>query len=1465
GKLVSPRLGGTFTAEFVEVEVRKAIECLHYTDKHSETKRHGAVLVLTSLAQNAPMLMYAHVASILDALWFPLRDPKLAVREAAAECCAVCLDLVYQREPVARVAWFARSCDEAFKTIKTSTNVDHVHGALLVVRELLMHTGRFMDPKYKEICDTLLRLKDHKDALIRRTVVVVIPTVAAFNAAAFEMYLSRFLTHLISLLKRERDRAAAFIAVGKVALAVESSMKDFLEDIVKVIRDALLVKGKQRNEAPVFQCVSMLATAVGQALTKYLHDVLDLFFACGISQPLVQALVDISTHIPPLMPTIQERLLNLVALILSGMPFRPPGAPARSTGNAVASVNAGGTAAADLRDTESVVLALQTVGSFDFGTQNLNEFVAQVIVQYLEDDVAAVRLAAALTCCRVLSSDPVRFQTSAYAIEQVNNVLERLLTVAVADPDAKIRLAVLSSLDDRFDYYLAKAENVQSVFLATNDEVFANREVAMKTIGRLALCNPAHVLPFLRRMLIQLLTEFEYATVPRAREECARLLSHLVGACRYLVKPYVEPILHVLLPKVKDPSPGVASATLTAIGSLSLVSGKNMLPHMAELLPHVIDSLSDASSQAKRLASLQALGQIASSTSYVIQPYVDHPALLDTIISILRTESSLVVRQETMKVLGILGALDPYKHKQINRAATDDSAALNQIDPTSMLIMGVSPSHEDYYPSVAINALMNICRDNSLTIHHGAAIKAVMYICKTLGVKSVPFLSQIIPPLLTMLRTSLPSMLDSFFQELAQLVQIVGAHMASYLPEIVALIEAHAKSIELPVMLLVEALAVSLDQDIVAYMPVLLPHVLTICEVDHSENHRATYKVLDIMCVLGIGLQEYMFLVLRPLMGLIERPAAELPLRRYAIHALGYIIQRVALAQHSSRIIHPLVRCLVVPELRPAIMDTLTALMMQMRADFLLFVPIIHKAYVRHRVHHPAYERCLAMQLRNEPMPEFTIAPPSGNVQPLRSQMAAEPMQKLPVNQVLLKKAWETSHKATKDDWLDWMRRLSIELLKESPSPALRACSPIVSVYPPLARQLFNAAFVSCWSDLYDQVQDELVLALETALTSPNIPPEILQTLLNLAEFMEHDDKALPIDFKTLGMYATKCQAYAKALHYKELEFLSEPSTAAIESLITINNSLQQPDAAVGILTFAQQHHQVKLKENWYIRLNRWEDGLVAYQRKALEDPYNFSIAESIMLCLHQLGEWEQLSTLVRDKWAGASPEEQRRIAVFGAGAEWSLSNWEAMDEYIRVLRPELVDGSFFRAILAVHRNLFPQAQQFITKTREQLDTELTALVGESYNRSYDVVVRTQMLAELEEIMQYKRNHDYPQAQEMLRLTWKNRLLGTQRSVDVWNRILKVRSVVLSPGEDMELWIKFSSLCRKSGRFGLAQKTLLNLLGFDPSLNNVLQGSPPVVYAYLKHMWTTGETTNALQLMQMFTQRLAETMASSSS
>ncbi|CAN0324687.1 unnamed protein product, partial [Discosporangium mesarthrocarpum] len=66
-----------------------------------------------------------------------------------------------------------------------------------------------------------------------------------------------------------------------------------------------------------------------------------------------------------------------------------------------------------------------------------------------------------------------------------------------------------------------------------------------------------------------------------------------------------------------------------------------------------------------------------------------------------------------------------------------------------------------------------------------------------------------------------------------------------------------------------------------------------------------------------------------------------------------------------------------------------------------------------------------------------------------------------------LEAEWDVQQCSTAEDWLDWMKRLNVELLRESPSHALRGCSTLAQVgFQPLAKNLFHAAFTSCWTQM---------------------------------------------------------------------------------------------------------------------------------------------------------------------------------------------------------------------------------------------------------------------------------------------------------------------------------------------------------------------------------------------------------------
>ena len=179
--------------------------------------------------------------------------------------------------------------------------------------------------------------------------------------------------------------------------------------------------------------------------------------------------------------------------------------------------------------------------------------------------------------------------------------------------------------------------------------------------------------------------------------------------------------------------------------------------------------------------------------------------MLDTLLGFLRTEQRPAIRSQTLRLLGLLGALDPYKHKmntgQIDTESfqlaplipiNDSTSEMEQsyeMSPSEMLVnMGTGGTLDDFYPSVAIATLMKIIRDPTLTRHHTEVVKAVTFIFKALGIKSVPYIAQVIPSMLNVIRSSEDTFRDFLFQQLGGLIAIVRQHVRNYLDSIFDLI-----------------------------------------------------------------------------------------------------------------------------------------------------------------------------------------------------------------------------------------------------------------------------------------------------------------------------------------------------------------------------------------------------------------------------------------------------------------------------------------------------------------------------------------------------------------------------------------------------------------------------------------------------------------------------------------------------
>lgn len=770
------------------------------------------------------------------------------------------------------------------------------------------------------------------------------------------------------------------------------------------------------------------------------------------------------------------------------------------------------------------------------------------------------------------------------------NVLEKLLIVGITDVDANVRLQVLKSLDHTFDPQLAQPWFLSSLLITMNDEVFEIRELAVIIIGRLSTLNPAYVMPNLRKTLVQLLTELEYSGMSRNKEQSARMLDHLIVNTPRLISSYMRPILTTLVPKLKEPesNPGVILNVLRAIGDLAeLNCGCNVMEQWAdELLEILIEMLGDAGAPNKRGVALWTLGQLVGATGQVVSPYYKYPGLIDILINFLKMETQPTVRRETIRVLGLLGALDPYKHK-MNRGLIDspnDNVLISVSDSkgdehndlsTAEMLVNMNNVLEEYYPAVAIATLMKILKDPTLSQNHISVVQAITFIFKSLGIKCVPYLSQVLPNLLANIRTADLNFCEFLFQQLSTLIEIVKQHIILYMDDIFKLVKDFwipNSPLQGTLINLVEKIAVALGCEFRIYLAQLMPQILKVLFHDSSKERTVTVKLLNALQKFGNNLDDYLHLVVPPIVKLFEPNDLPPAVCIAAFDTINHLAEILDFTDYSSRIIHPLVRVLDNhPDLRPHAIQTLCSLMVQLGKKYLVFVPLVNRVMSKHKLPSNEYTKLLTKLQSNTTLcldDEFRLRQQRFRNREISIGVSDATIRKLNVSGADLKEAWQAARRVSKDDWLEWLQRLSSSLLKESQSPALRSCRSVAQHYPHLLRDLFNAAFVSCWTELTDNMKKELAASLQQALMVPDLP-EVTQTILNLAEFMEHCERdVLPIDTKLLGDRAMECRAYAKALHYKEEEFQRERTHQVFENLILINNKLQQKEAAEGLLEY---------------------------------------------------------------------------------------------------------------------------------------------------------------------------------------------------------------------------------------------------------------------------------------------------------
>ncbi|KAG0434650.1 hypothetical protein HPB47_018969, partial [Ixodes persulcatus] len=209
----------------------------------------------------------------------------------------------------------------------------------------------------------------------------------------------------------------------------------------------------------------------------------------------------------------------------------------------------------------------------------------------------------------------------------------------------------------------------------------------------------------------------------------------------------------------------------------------------------------------------------------------------------------------------------------------------------SEMLVSMGGSLEEFYPAMVVSTLMRIMRDPTLGQHHTNVVQAVVFIFKSLGLRCVPYVPQVLPSLLNVVRTVDNSFREFLFQQLAQLIAIEFWIVNS--------------PIQSTIIMLVEQIVMSLGPDFKMYLPKLVPHALKVFMHDMSADRAVTAKLLMALQKFGCNLDDYLHLILPPIIKLFDSADIPMNVRITALETIDVLSESLDFSEFAARIIHP--------------------------------------------------------------------------------------------------------------------------------------------------------------------------------------------------------------------------------------------------------------------------------------------------------------------------------------------------------------------------------------------------------------------------------------------------------------------------------------------------------------------------------------------------------------------------------
>ncbi|OHT09569.1 PIKK family atypical protein kinase [Tritrichomonas foetus] len=1052
----------------------------------------------------------------------------------------------------------------------------------------------------------------------------------------------------------------------------------------------------------------------------------------------------------------------------------------------------------------------------------------------------------------------------------VEETSKKFLQLAIYEPSIRVRCAILQALIDNVDESLAGPDFHKYYQIFINDDSSTVRELFYKLLKKLAHMNPMAITSLTRSAMLDSFFVIRKITSIRKRARTIRGLPVLIQACEISIKAYSGSLMDIFMnifknynPKAQfenfleeDAQTSILIGVTDSICLLAPMDPEAVSKHAYELIPILCDIVLSYEHRLLTLFIFELFFVLLSAPASTIEYRIQVPLILSTCSTFLAQTRSRKGRMAVLKVLGAIGIAEVHQRPQPKGtqapANMDGELARMFFHPTrdqegildDALLLNPN-TIEPYYLSFVSSSLLELFNNDSLQELYEDIVRALVDVLHHPKMTVLSYFDDFIARLLTVLERGSDNEIQTLLPLFSSLISNSTHNASPFLKRSLEFI--HTRYNDTNALLFIDLILALLTAVRDGYSPYASE---TICLlVVTLENKKTTdalicSKVLKAFGLIGVYSADLLYLTIPQICDAIITEQTLPGVRIHALETLIDLTKSVDLLPYLGPIARSLRYSLKHlrndPKTISTAFDLLYTILKSQGLSFLMNAQPILDFLKKEKLETKELKQLVAnvsqgkygdcfhpLNINNPPPPAPT--------------MTIDP-NKLFSADAIIAKTNDADHMGRHLE--GWLNSFILCIISNSPSQPIRACTSLATSYRPLAKKLFNVAFLCVWRKLEFEARQQLSDFFKQLLSTADNYESIARDIINLIVFMDKVEQPMNIPTADLVKACTRYGSMAYALRLQQRIFEQQQKISSntsnfaqvVNNLIDIYVPIGQWQNAVGVWEKCRKISPTLSRPDVLAKLRMW-DQVEPICQEQFETTHSFQSYIGLVESLAALSKWERLMEL-QSEFSQLEVQQKRIAAPYFAEAALHLGRWDDLAHALKFAPDDSWRCRVLSSVVALHNEEYDKVDSQISTSFSLLASRPVAFWADNQQIHQGTMLACQELIEISEMREWLKN---PERRTFVNEVWNQRLKTAKRDFNQWNAILPNQVRATSVRDDT--LVQFFSLRGAT----LGQQIHLNAFNilfpkFDP------ENSPDAQkLCHSIALWNVGQYDEAIQ------------------